>query len=77
MWIHYLSVLFVPLSIWRRRFDALWLAPLALWVVARVYYHPDNTRPLWTSLFTLATVAFVGWRLVSARPPSSAPAREP
>jgi hypothetical protein len=66
MWIHYLSLLFVPIATWRRRLDLLWLAPIALWLVARVYHQPDHTRPVWTSMFALASAAFIGWRLASA-----------
>jgi alpha-1,2-mannosyltransferase len=67
MWIHYLSLLFVPIAMWRRRLDVVWLAPLALWVVARTYHLPEHSRPVWVSLFSLACVALVGLRLLGAR----------
>ena len=33
VWIHYLVLLYVPIAVARRRLSALWLAPLALWVL--------------------------------------------
>jgi alpha-1,2-mannosyltransferase len=33
VWIHYLVLLYVPIAVARRRLSALWLAPLALWIL--------------------------------------------
>jgi hypothetical protein len=38
VWLHYLVVLLVPMSILRPRFSALWLLPVLLWISPRPGY---------------------------------------
>jgi hypothetical protein len=67
MWLHYMAILLVAVAVWRPRLDELWIAPLGLWILARTY-DSDFTRPVWTSLVILASLAFLLWRIAVMRP---------
>ena len=54
VWIHYLVILVVPLGLVRRRFSALWLTPIVLWVSPRI----DNGTAL-QSIVPMLVIAVV------------------
>jgi alpha-1,2-mannosyltransferase len=56
VWMHYYALLFVPIALYRPRFSAVWLAPLALWLAPSTY----SEGVTWHILLGLGTVAVVG-----------------
>jgi alpha-1,2-mannosyltransferase len=64
VWLHYLVVLLVPMSILRPRFSALWLLPVLLWISPRPGYAegPATLAP------AIATAILVGLLLARSQP---------
>ena len=72
VWLHYLTLLTVPLAISRPRFSAVWLLPILLWVCPRGW-NGDGLQPYIPALLVaLLFVILVAWpqdqRRVSASP---------
>lgn len=62
VWLHYLSLLLVPVALARPRFAALWLAPLPLWLCAPVGGN------VWEKVLLLAVGTLVlGWAVLGAQ----------
>jgi len=57
VWVHYLVLLYVPIAVARRRLSALWLAPLALWILAG--QESQGSIPRLLFLFAAATLLVV------------------
>jgi alpha-1,2-mannosyltransferase len=64
LWVHYLVLLLVPLSLLRPRLSPLWLVPLFLWVTP----HPESLGIIWRIVFVLAAVAATATALIEKRP---------
>ena len=64
VWLHYLVVLLVPMSILRPRFSALWLLPVLLWISPR----PGYAEGAATFAPAIATAILVGLLLMRPQP---------
>jgi alpha-1,2-mannosyltransferase len=71
VWLHYLVVLLVPMSILRPRFTPLWLLPVLLWISPK----PGYAEGVLTFAPAIAATILLGFLL--ARPQSSRPLPEP
>jgi hypothetical protein len=69
LWLHYLVLLAVPLALFRPRFSALWLLPIALWICPRADV-TDNV-----TLFVPAVVVVMFVFALLRRPASGDSAR--
>jgi hypothetical protein len=61
LWLHYLTLLLVPIALVRPRLSPLWFLPLLLWVTP----HPDSTGVVWQIGLVLVTIVGTGsltWR---------------
>jgi alpha-1,2-mannosyltransferase len=56
VWTHYYTLLFAPIALYRPRFSAVWLAPMALWIAPSTYSEGVS----WKILAGLGAVALVG-----------------
>jgi hypothetical protein len=56
VWVHYLVLLFVPIAIVRPRLSALWLLPLALWVLPG--QESGGSVPRLLFVFAVTLIAF-------------------
>jgi alpha-1,2-mannosyltransferase len=70
VWLHYLVVLLVPMSILRPRFSALWLLPILLWISPR----PGYAEGAVTFAPGIAAAILVAVLLLRPGPPRSAAA---
>jgi alpha-1,2-mannosyltransferase len=58
VWLHYLTLLVVPVAIERPRFSAVWLLPIVLWACPRAG-HGDGLEPYIPALFTALLFALL------------------
>ena len=68
LWPHYLVLLFVPISLARRSFSPLWLAPLALWLDSAAWSMGNTTRIVALLAIAAATLAAAVSRVSVQRP---------
>jgi len=66
VWMHYYALLFVPIALYRPRLSAIWLAPVALWLVPSTY----SEGVTWRILLGLGTVGLVGACVLGAHGPN-------
>jgi alpha-1,2-mannosyltransferase len=64
LWLHYLTLLLVPLAIVRPRFNALWAAPLVLWATSKPAAYGD----LWRVVLVLSVLGLFVAACARARP---------
>lgn len=62
LWLHYLLLLFVPISLYRPRLSGLWFLPLLLWASPTTHSHGTT----WRIVLDLAVVAVVALRTVGS-----------
>jgi alpha-1,2-mannosyltransferase len=64
LWLHYLTLLLVPLAIVRPRFSALWVVPLLLWGTSK----PATYGDLWRVVLVLTVLGIFFAACARARP---------